>query len=62
MHQEPPDSHVNTTRVITMQIGGHLRGTMEKKAIATHGIVGFRKKANLTSSTNKTPSIGETLL
>ena len=39
VHQEPPDSHTNTIKVIPMQIEGHLRGTMKKKAIATHSIV-----------------------
>lgn len=48
--------------VIKIQIEGHLRGAIEKKAIATHGIVRFRKEANLPSSTNETPPIGEVLL
>jgi len=62
MHQEPPDPRTNTARVIVMPTEGHLRGTKEKNAIATHGIVRLWKEANLASGTNKTPSIGETLL
>lgn len=59
MHQELPDSHSNTTNVLIVPIEGHLRGTKEKNAIATHGVVRLRDEADLASSTNETPSIGE---
>jgi hypothetical protein len=62
MHQEHSDSHTSITKVIAMPIEGHLRGTNEKNAIATHCIVRLGKESNLASSTNKTPSIGEVLL
>jgi hypothetical protein len=48
--------------VIEIQTEGHLRGTMEKQAIATYGIVRLRKEANLSCSINKTPPIREVLL